>query len=125
MELVKEMCNARVIGAHIGSTHLEFHPGPLEGRKHEYVADTRTAGCIGLLAQVGLPCALFAPSSEPITLILKGGTNVPMGPHIEYLTEVFKPILNKFGADFEFTLLKRFPFNLHFNMKYSRVFILS
>ncbi|XP_033222086.1 RNA 3'-terminal phosphate cyclase isoform X2 [Belonocnema kinseyi] len=107
VELVKELCNARVLGAHIGSTRLEFHPGPLEGRRREYVADTKTAGCIGLLAQVGLPCALFAPSSEPITLILKGGTNVPMGPHIEYLTEVFKPILNKFGADFDFSVIKR------------------
>ena len=76
--------------------------------KKEFTADTQTAGCIGLLAQVALPVALYIPSDEPITLILKGGTNVPMGPHIEYLSEVFRPYLNKFGANFDFTLLKRY-----------------
>lgn len=107
VELVKELCNANVTGAHIGSTRLQFRPGPLQGKLKEYTADTKTAGCICLLAQVSLPCVLFAPSSSPINLIFKGGTNVPMGPHIEYLTEVFKPILNKFGADFDFSVIKR------------------
>ncbi|XP_047353798.1 RNA 3'-terminal phosphate cyclase-like isoform X2 [Vespa velutina] len=30
-----------------------------------------------------------------------------MAPHIEYLTEVIRPILNKFGADFDFVILRR------------------
>lgn len=108
VELVRDMCNARVRGGYIGSTRLEFHPGPLDRNKLTFVADTQTAGCICLLAQVALPCALFFPCIDAITLILKGGTNVPMGPQIEYLTEVFKPILNKFGADFDFTVMKRY-----------------
>ncbi|KAG7212602.1 hypothetical protein KM043_012895 [Ampulex compressa] len=107
VELVKEMCNAQVRGAYVGSTHLEYRPGPLNANKREFVADTQTAGCITLLAQVALPCALFFPCNDVITLILKGGTNVPMGPHIEYLTEVFKPLLNKFGGDFDFIVAKR------------------
>jgi RNA 3'-terminal phosphate cyclase (ATP) len=107
VELIKEMCNAQVRGGYIGSTRLEFHPGPLNRKKMEFVADTQTAGCICLLAQVVLPFALFFPCHNLITLILKGGTNVPMGPHIEYLTEVFKPMLNKFGADFDFIVVKR------------------
>ncbi|XP_012233175.1 RNA 3'-terminal phosphate cyclase [Linepithema humile] len=107
MELVKEMCNAQVRGGYVGSTRLEFRPGPLNKNKREFVADTQTAGCICLLAQVALPCALFFPCNDTITLILKGGTNVPMGPHIEYLTEVFKPVLNKFGADFDFIISRR------------------
>ncbi|XP_011877577.1 PREDICTED: RNA 3'-terminal phosphate cyclase [Vollenhovia emeryi] len=107
LELVKEMCNAQVRGGYIGSTHLEFRPGPPNTAKRTFVADTQTAGSICLLAQTALPCALFFPSDDPITLILKGGTNVPMSPHIEYLTEVFKPMLNKFGADFDFVIVKR------------------
>ncbi|XP_011645114.1 RNA 3'-terminal phosphate cyclase isoform X1 [Pogonomyrmex barbatus] len=107
LELVKEMCNAQVQGGYIGSTHLEFRPGPLNKNKRTFVADTQTAGCICLLAQVALPCALFFPYNDAVTLILMGGTNVPMGPQIEYLTEVFKPMLNKFGADFDFELMKR------------------
>lgn len=107
VELVQDMCNADVKGGYIGSTRLEFYPGPFKHQKREFKADTQTAGCIGLLAQVALPVALFAPCEGPVTLILKGGTNVPMGPHIEYLSEVFRPHLNKFGADFDFTVLKR------------------
>lgn len=107
VELVKEMCNAQVRGGYIGSTRLEFRPGPLNGNKSEFVADTQTAGCICLLAQVALPCALFFPCRDVVTLVLKGGTNVPMGPHIEHLTEVFKPMLNKFGGDFDFIAVRR------------------
>lgn len=108
MEIAQSMCNAQVKGAYPGSTRLEFIPGVLsQTQKRTFHADTQTAGCTILLAQVALPIALFLPPGDPITLILRGGTNVPMGPHIEYLTEVFRPWLNKFGADFDFTVLKR------------------
>ncbi|XP_012350923.1 RNA 3'-terminal phosphate cyclase isoform X1 [Apis florea] len=108
VELLKAMCNADVHGAYIGSTLLEFKPGQLnEKRNNTFLIDTGTAGCICLLAQVALPCALFFPQRDMVTLILKGGTNVPMGPHIEYLTEVLKPLLNKFGADFDFRVITR------------------
>ncbi|XP_074110029.1 RNA 3'-terminal phosphate cyclase [Cotesia typhae] len=108
VEIAQSMCNAQVKGAYLGSTRLEFIPGVLsQTQKRTFHADTQTAGCTILLAQVALPIALFLPPCDPITLILRGGTNVPMGPHIEYLTEVFRPWLNKFGADFDFTVLKR------------------
>lgn len=103
------MCNAEVSGAQIGSTTLGFKPGQLNvDNKRPFFADIGTAGCICLLAQVALPCALFSPQTDIVTLILKGGTNVPMGPHIEYLTEVLKPLLNKFGADFDFKVITRY-----------------
>ncbi|XP_014204835.1 RNA 3'-terminal phosphate cyclase [Copidosoma floridanum] len=105
VELVKEMCNAEVIGARIGSTRLIFKPGYLQSQKQEFVADTRTAGCICLLIQIALPCALF--SSRAATYILKGGTNVPFGPQVEYIKNVFKPLLKRFGGDFEMDILKR------------------
>lgn len=109
VELLKDMCNAEVYGAHIGSTTLEFKPGQLNmDKKHTFFVDTGTAGCICLLAQVALPCALFLPKKDTVTLILKGGTNVPMGPHIEYFTEIFRPLLNKFGADFDFRVITRY-----------------
>lgn len=112
------MSNAIVKGAYIGSTRLEFNPdndsiNKTKIKKHQFTADTETAGCIGLLAQVALPIALFYSSNDndndnaPINLILKGGTNVPMGPHVEYLTQVFRPWLNKFGGDFNLTVVKR------------------
>lgn len=103
------MCNAKVKGAQIGSTSLEFLPDRLNvDGKCRFMVDTGTAGCICLLAQVALPCALFFPQKDVVTLILKGGTNVPMGPHIEYLTEVLRPLLNKFGANFDFKVVTRY-----------------
>ncbi|EFN86237.1 RNA 3'-terminal phosphate cyclase [Harpegnathos saltator] len=107
VELAKEMCNAEVKGGCMGSTSLKFYPGPLNKYKKQFIADTHTAGCICLLAQVALPCALFLPCNEEITLFFKGGTNVPMGPHIEYLLKVFQPMLNKFGAKFQSSIARR------------------
>lgn len=108
VELAKEMCNAEVRGAHIGSTHLEYRPGPLNKYKKEFVANTQTAGCVCLLAQVALPCACFLPSNDHVTFILKGGTNVPMGPQVEYLQGVLQPVLNKFGAKFTVAISRRY-----------------
>lgn len=92
----------------MGSTRLEFWPNSLQNYNKELYADVQTAGCITLLAQVALPCALFVPGSTPVILVLRGGTNVAMGPSIEYLTEVFRPLLNKFGGNFDFTVVKRY-----------------
>ena len=105
VELVKEMCNAEVRGAEIGSTCLTFKPGYLQNKKHEFVADTKTAGCICLLIQIALPCALF--SSKAATYILKGGTNVPFGPQIEYFKHVFKPFLQRFGGNLDLNIIRK------------------
>ncbi|XP_072942662.1 RNA 3'-terminal phosphate cyclase [Epargyreus clarus] len=103
IQLVGEMCQARMNGAHIGSTEIEFIPGKLKGGR--YFADTKTAGSISLLLQVALPCALMAP--EPVTLELKGGTNAAMAPQIDYMDKIFRPALRKFGADFSVEIIKR------------------
>lgn len=55
--------------------------------------------------QVALPCTLFATSRT--TLRLCGGTNAEMAPQIDYTTEVFRPVMEKFGATFDFDLIKR------------------
>lgn len=103
VELVAEMCQAKLNGAHIRSTQLEFKPGKIRGG--HYVADTRTAGSISLLLQVALPCAVMADG--PVTLELKGGTNAEMAPQIDYMTEVFKHAVKHFGVDFNLTIHRR------------------
>lgn len=55
--------------------------------------------------QVALPCLLFANSSTSLTLC--GGTNTEMAPQVDYMTEIFRPNLEKFGATFDFELTKR------------------
>ncbi|CAH2089887.1 unnamed protein product [Euphydryas editha] len=103
LQLVATMCQAKIKGANIGSTEIEFVPGKLRGG--HYLADTQTAGSITLLHQVALPCALFADSA--VTLDLKGGTNTDLAPQIDYTERVFRNLLNRFGADFNMNILRR------------------
>ncbi|KAJ0173921.1 hypothetical protein K1T71_010067 [Dendrolimus kikuchii] len=103
IELVADMCKARLKGAEIGSTEIEFTPGKIHGG--HYIADTKTAGSVSLLLQVALPCALLADG--PVILNLKGGTNADMAPQFDYMTEVFKYTLIRFGANFNFSLHRR------------------
>lgn len=103
MELVRDISKAKVKGAEFGSTELEFHPTTIAGGS--YRAAVKTAGSISLLLQVALPCTLFANSNT--TLTLQGGTNAEMAPQIDYTTEVFRPVMEKFGATFDFDLIRR------------------
>lgn len=101
--MLRDLSNARLKGASLGSTEIEFWPGDIIGGNHE--ARVRTAGSISLLLQAALPCTLFAKSHT--TLRLHGGTNAEMAPQIDYTTEVFRPILEKFGATFNLDLIRR------------------
>ena len=60
---------------------------------------------VTLLLQISLPCILFGSDKSYITL--KGGTNVDFAPSIDYTINVFKPMLQKFGADFNCDIVKR------------------
>lgn len=103
VQLVRDISKAKVTGAEIGSTVIEFRPTTISGGS--YKAAVKTAGSISLLLQVALPCTLFADSATK--LVLQGGTNAEMAPQVDYTTEVFRPVLEKFGATFDFDLVKR------------------
>uniref|UniRef100_A0A8C1LLL6 RNA 3'-terminal phosphate cyclase n=1 Tax=Cyprinus carpio TaxID=7962 RepID=A0A8C1LLL6_CYPCA len=103
LELVRDMCNGNLEGATVGSSEITLTPGKIKGGNH--VADTRTAGSVGLLMQISLPCSLFAQG--PSELCLKGGTNAEMAPQIDYTLKVFKPIVERFGVQFDCDLKMR------------------
>ncbi|KAM3959249.1 RNA 3'-terminal phosphate cyclase-like [Aphomia sociella] len=103
IQLVGEMCQAKLKGVTLGSTQIEFIPGKIRGG--HYMADTQTAGSISLLLQVALPCALMADG--PVTLDLRGGTNADMAPQIDYMDMIFRPLLQKFGGDFSIKIHRR------------------
>lgn len=64
-------------------------------------ADTQTAGAVTLLAQISLPVALFMKPDTTIELDLRGGTNAEMAPNIDYYQHVFRPIISRFGVNFD------------------------
>jgi len=86
---------------------IEFYPKSWNTSKEVFMADIKTAGSIGLLIQVCLPCLVFSPQSHLPKLILKGGTNAENAPQIDYTTSVFQPIAEKFGINFDLNLIRR------------------
>ncbi|KAI5101154.1 RNA 3'-terminal phosphate cyclase, partial [Silurus meridionalis] len=84
LELLRDMCDGNLEGATVGSSEITLTPGKL--KCGSYIADPQTAGSVGLLLQISLPCALF--TGGPSELCLKGGTNAEMAPQIDYTLKV-------------------------------------
>ncbi|KAJ3105583.1 hypothetical protein HDU97_007925 [Phlyctochytrium planicorne] len=87
--------------ANVGHNIIQFLPGEwnrmsgiIEAEKLEYLADTTTAGSIGLLIQVSLPVLIF--SSNRSRVVMKGGTNAENAPQIDFTTDVLLPFLNRY-----------------------------
>ncbi|WP_297513703.1 RNA 3'-terminal phosphate cyclase [Thermococcus sp.] len=98
---LKELSNARVKGAKVGSTVLEFVPGRAEP-KHVKVP-IKTAGSITLVLQALLPAMAFTGGSFEVT----GGTDVPWSPPVDYLRHVTLFALEKMGLNVELELKRR------------------
>jgi len=103
ISLVRDLTAGKLTGGTFGSTQISFRPGALQGG--QYNADTKSAGAVCLLAQISMPCALFAPSQ--VCLNLRGGTNADMAPQIDEYTEIFLPNIAKFGFEFEFEVVRK------------------
>jgi RNA 3'-terminal phosphate cyclase (ATP) len=100
---VADLTGGRVEGLRIGSTAIEFYPGPV--RSGRFVIDAGTAGSTTLMLQSLLPVASFA--NGDVELELRGGTNNPMAPPVEYVTEVLLPVLRRMGVRAEVELVRR------------------
>jgi len=97
------MTDAEVEGLEVGSMELTFIPKRLKGGNFKF--DIGTAGSVSLVLQAITPAAAFAP--EPVKVWLRGGTDVPMSPPIDYLRFVFYPLLENFGLETNLYLRKR------------------
>ena len=104
-----EICSARLEGCDPGSSTVLFEPREKPQLARLYAADPGTAGSIALLLQVSLPCLLFgAPSLDPSTLRLRGGTNASQSPQVDYTLHVFLPFIRKhFGLAPALEVVKR------------------
>ena len=113
---------AATVGMELQSTELIFRPAsqslPLGENMDESVrvwkqifeagvlarreTDIRMSspGSIALILQAILPCLLLSSSSVPLWVTIAGGTNVTNSPSIDYVTEVFFPLLqSKLGIN--------------------------
>ena len=99
---VKTLTNAEVKGDKVGSTELIFKPNDIV-EKGEFTFDVGTAGSVTLILQTILPLML----NRNITVKIRGGTDVPKAPTIDYIRLVFLPILEKVGIKVDLELVRR------------------
>ena len=86
--------DAKVEGAELGSSTVEFHPGEISTAPR--VLDVGTAGATSLLLQ-----CLFYPLAVAggAHLTLRGGTHVTFSPSFDYVERVWLPMVRCYGLD--------------------------
>ncbi|KAF9426919.1 hypothetical protein BGZ94_005797 [Podila epigama] len=110
IRLVNDICKGKLKGDELHSQQIVFKPSSLKPAGASYMADSTTAGAITLLIQVSFPVLLFCPSPSledflegdpPLmqTVDLKGGTDVPFSPPIDYICHVFNPLFSRMFCD--------------------------
>jgi RNA 3'-terminal phosphate cyclase (ATP) len=97
-----EIGDAAVDGAEIGSRELVFRPGTIKPGEYHFAIGT--AGSTSLVLQTILPALALA--SAPSRVVLEGGTHNPFAPPFDFLARTFLPVLERFGAKVEATLVR-------------------
>lgn len=100
---VAELASARVEGLALGSTSIVFVPGRLRSGRFSF--NIGTAGSVTLVLQAILPVLAFAEG--PVEVEVKGGTDVPWSPPIDYVRFVLRRLLERFGFRFDVVLKRR------------------
>jgi RNA 3'-terminal phosphate cyclase (ATP) len=98
-----KLCNAEVQGVTLGSKELWFKPSEVAGGNVE--AQIGTAGSIPVLLMAALPICAFAKDTVRLH-VSKGGTDVSNSPTINYLRNVFLPVLKQVGLETTITVHK-------------------
>lgn len=103
VEALAKITGAKVSGATLQSTEIIFEPRKISsGRYH---VDIGTAGSTTLILQIIMPAAAFADG--PVDIEIRGGTDNPLAPPIDYLKNVTLPFLRRMGYRGEVECLRR------------------
>lgn len=103
LSCIKDICDAEVEGLFVHSTHLKFTPHDIKPGTFQF--DVGTAGSMTLVFQACLLSAFHA--STPLTIKLRGGTDVRWAPSWDYFAHVFLPLVAKIGIQTDIQLLRR------------------
>ena len=103
VKAVSSLSCASVEGLEIGSKELFFYPDEVKGGN--YNIDVKTAGSITLVLQAFMIPAVFAEA--PVTITIRGGTDVRWSPPVNYFQYVTLPILRSMGYDAELDIIRR------------------
>lgn len=97
------LTNARVEGAVLRSTQLLFEPRGI--RSGSFRFDVGTAGSVTLVLQSLIPVLPFAPG--PVEVEIRGGTDVPWSPPVDYVRLVLIPLLREMGLELDLRVIRR------------------
>ncbi len=103
VKAVAALASAKVRGAELGSTELWFYPGEI--RSGSFRFDIGTAGSVTLVLQATMPVAAYAPGS--VSMWIRGGTDVPWSPPVDYVRFVLSRLLERTGYVFRLVLKRR------------------
>jgi RNA 3'-terminal phosphate cyclase (ATP) len=103
LSCIRTICDAEVKGLSVHSTELRFTPHKI--KPGTYTFDIGTAGSMTLVFQACLLSAFHA--SAPLTIRLRGGTDVRWAPSWDYFAHIFLPLISKMGIKTDVQLLKR------------------
>ena len=103
LSCIQRICDAEVEGLSVHSTSLKFTPHDI--KPGSYTFDIGTAGSMTLVFQACLLSAFH--TSTPLTIKLRGGTDVRWAPSWDYFASVFLPLISRIGINTETQLIKR------------------
>ncbi|MBL0844256.1 RNA 3'-terminal phosphate cyclase [Pseudomonas mediterranea] len=97
-----EICGAKVLGAELNSTAIEFRPGTVKAGEYSFAIGT--AGSTILVLQTLLPALLRATGTS--TVRITGGTHNPAAPPFDFIEQAWLPLIRRMGAQVELALLR-------------------
>jgi RNA 3'-terminal phosphate cyclase (ATP) len=103
LSCIQAICGAEVEGLSINSKTMTFTPHTIKPGTYSF--DVGTAGSMTLVFQACLLSGLR--TTEPLTIRLRGGTDVRWAPSWDYFAYVFLPLVKKIGINANVNLLKR------------------
>ncbi|WP_338603438.1 RNA 3'-terminal phosphate cyclase [Sulfolobus tengchongensis] len=102
VKAMKMISDAETKGDQLGSKELIFIPHEVKNNINIEV-DIGTAGSVTLILQTIIPVIL----NRNAKIRIKGGTDVPKSPTIDYIRLVYLRILRKIGIDAKIELIRR------------------
>lgn len=95
-----QICGAKVKGAELGSTALDFVPGEIAAGDYHFAIGSAGAACL-VFQTIFLPLARQDKASR---VVIEGGTHNLAAPSFEYLDRAFLPVVRCMGFDAVLTL---------------------
>jgi RNA 3'-terminal phosphate cyclase (ATP) len=103
IKLLAKICDAKVEGLYVGSTSIKFFPNEIQSTRLK--ENIGTAGSISLILQALIPAVSLG--KKKLDISIKGGTDVPWSPTINYTKYVVAEAYSRIGVDFAIKIQKR------------------